>query len=411
MTELKYGLLIKVNRKQQKLSVRSLARMSGVDFSYLAKIERAQTTCHETVITSILKELKITNEGIFQYDQRVKENFDMIYNSLVYQIKDTKSLLGELRCIENELKKSLMYIDYILIVYIYNVANGISDENQIESENFLKENVDFLLAKKKALFFDYLSLRFYYDGNIQQAVHYSEKAWLIHSDGIVQAMIGYHMGMYLANKGEIIEALDYYRKAKALFDEDGNMIRSFHCQMAVANAFSLLGKNKKAIALYEHLELISEQLILKNGDKSLLYTNLSWFCLLENNYLSSIYYNEIAIKYDKSLVNYLYFVWSYLSLIKKAKCLSWIENYKENINKLDCECVEHNLIFAVEKWIQEDFNEHDILGLLKQAKEENSKKMVEFLYKIVIEFYTRNNQFVKLSQIYFEYVNYLKIEL
>lgn len=113
MEDMSVGLVIKLNRKYQQYSVRTLAKMSGVDFSYLAKIERGQIIAHESVIASILRELKLTDEELYKYNKQMVETFDLIYSYLVYQIKDAKPLIDELVSIEGHLQRSLRYIDFV----------------------------------------------------------------------------------------------------------------------------------------------------------------------------------------------------------------------------------------------------------------------------------------------------------
>lgn len=407
MEDMSVGLVIKLNRKYQQYSVRTIAKMSGVDFSYLAKIERGQIIAHESVIASILRELKLTDEELYKYDKQVAATFDLIYSYLVYQIKDAKPLIDELVSIEGHLQRSLRYIDFVLVYYIYQITNGITDPKQTEIEGFLNENITFLVSKHQAMFYDYLGLRCYCDSDIQQAIIYLEKARIINSDCMVQAMIAYHLGMVLASKNDLIASLESYRKAKVLFDEDGNMIRSFYCQMAMTNVYSSLGKNKKAITMAEHLLVTSEQLVLKNEDKALLLSNLSWFYLLDENYNAAVYTNELALQFEVSIVNCFYFVWSCYKLNNKAKCFFWIEKSKTIRAKIDFDCVELNLIFEIEKWVDGDINEENLLYLLNEAKVENSKKMVGFILKILMEFYQGINQIEKLNRIQSEYIELL----
>lgn len=409
MDNLKYGLLIKLNRKNQKLSVRSLAKQSGVDFSYLAKIERGQIIAHETVINSILRELKISEEEIFRYDQKVEESFHLIYRSIVYQVNDTMPLIEELIRMEERLRKSLRYIDFVLIIYIYQIANEMTDSKQEEIEGFLSDNLQFLSSTQQAMFYDSLALRCLRDANISDAIAYIEKARLLNSDESLQPMIDYHKGMFLANQGEFFEALESYRKAKILFDEDMNMIRSFYCQMAMANSYSLLGKNEKAIDMAKHMLVMAEQLVLKSEDKALLLSNLTWFYIVDSDYFMAIQYNELATQNQIGLVNYFYFVWSYYCLVNKEQCLAWIEKSKSFMDKAEHNCVELQMIFMIETWLYEDYREEELFVLLNQARAENSRRMVNLILNMVIDFYMREKQIEKLNQSYVEYMEFLSI--
>lgn len=94
-----FGQLIRQARKEQEYSQRELAKLIGVDYTYLSKLENdhASYPPSEEVIESLANYLKLNAQELKTLSGRITPDDEKVFKELVKQYQQMPALLRRMR--------------------------------------------------------------------------------------------------------------------------------------------------------------------------------------------------------------------------------------------------------------------------------------------------------------------------
>ncbi|XMB86448.1 helix-turn-helix transcriptional regulator [Mycoplasmatota bacterium WC44] len=391
------GLVIKMNRIEESMSVRFLADLIPISPTYLSNIENGLMTPRKEILERIFKVLDIEFDLSDKLISEVKLKFDEIYQNVVrFNLSEIEEGLKFLKFKEKWIKNSPALLDYQLIRYVYFVSE--IDPNEYEETRKLEEDlrqvVKQMTGKQAQLFYQYYGVRLTTDNNLKEALESFNKSQKYQSE-INQGMMDFHLGILYSKLNKSYESIEYTNNARLFFEKEMNYRRALYCRVNLADEYSRLKMYKLAEKFYRQIISISHDLKMKDIE-STGYESIAWIKLLQKDYF------EVSSCTNKSRkIN-----GSYSS--KGLLCLAWM-NYKNGDTMRSFDYIQKGLELEESVFYMNLFNilkcdivddgaldkEKLIIEAINYTKTKNELEHYEFIVNIYIEFLSNKNKYKK----------------
>lgn len=322
------GHVFKIHREVHGVKLRKLANEFSIPPSKLSGFENNKTEIPREQLRNLYSSLGIQAQFPVNAYESIEDLVKQLYHHISFVNDHKHKVYKELIKHKEYIQCTSAYIPWLLgefLYFVYNVNTEFDYGNSIKYLNLYKE---YLSSELKQIYYDTLGVYLKdtmcwdealiaFDQGIQLAV--SEET---------MAMIYYHKTMILTLKSYLTEALMYIKKSKELFDKVLNIKRAVMCSVELARIHTRLGHYNDAERIY--LQCLEAIKIVPVGKAIILYNNLSWNCLISNQYEKALDYAKQGSRISTVFAGSIHFyqAYSYWKLgnmtlakeyIKKAK--------------------------------------------------------------------------------------------
>lgn len=334
-----YSRLIRIKRREKKISSQNLSFSLHVSQQYISDIEERRKKPSKELLNEIFDKLSIN----FNDDLNIVKQVEKIFENYIEQfLMNGNNQFETIKTIVNEDKFRYSYAFSLVLIcdYIYNYLNLKKNNVDFDEEEMYK-NIVFLLNDMdplhQSILYLFRGLYFYYKNDIsnaksnylialEQASTYSGE--LI--DGIKGA-IYHNYAFLLARENKLHEAEDQMNKAITYLKSLNYLNRVVHAE----NTLSLIYMNqhqyeKAEIQLKRTLRMVNQ--INEPKYKALIYSNIASLSFLRKDYEKCIEDSLKALEYDDDF-NALYYYLS-ISYFKMDDIVN-SRKYYDLLNQLD----------------------------------------------------------------------------
>ncbi len=384
------GLYYKTIRLYKEISKKDVCEQCGISVQYLTKLEDEVNflsinpdTDHK-ILTSLgvnyFYDVEYINSFIEKFNQFVQDCFYCRDNDA---IRIFKCLNAEEATIEN----TLIFPQYILLLFIYNVLFD-KDNEQDEFIRSILKKIDFHFeGRLKQIYYLYLGIYYKNSDNLTEAYHYLKEALRIMNNNENLSMIFYHLGIIGIKRGKDLEAFVYNMKAKNLFSDLNNFVRTAQCLSHQGLVCFHLKEYSNGIQ-YCKEAIVAAKTLDNHPIIAVNYQNLSWIYLLTKQYENVIENVEKAISYGRK-DNILYFHRSFALYKLKQPMLakSWVEKgLSEILNK---RCLEYRLLKMTENILLKKKNQEkaleETIQYITHSSQQHDIDIMRLLYQELID--------------------------
>lgn len=382
MTDKMLGIRIYYERIKQGLTLRQLARKTGVSFSNINRIEKGLVNPKKESLDTILKVLKIHYRNNVLAEKVMHHTLQDLYQKILYVDYDkAKILAGNILKQESNYLASPLFIDYLIVMLIY--AQHTQDK-KVSKTLFYKACEDlepFMNEWQKEHFFMEKGLHLYFNDDRQGAYEHFTKDINKISDKQIVAMCYYVMGaIFTEDYRRYNEALYYLDLSKEIFEQYANYKRSNRAKAI-----------KQTVYIYTHrftqfIKLAEETFnYAKTYDVKDLYAytqlNMARYHIIREEYAEAIDYLE-SVKFSDPSFMFLK-VYSYFVSQRHMEALHLI-NDKFEQNKRQYSPIHQYSIEAIHNALLH--NDSDVaINKMRQAVEEafsqSNYLMIQLLVK------------------------------
>lgn len=401
MFENQIGAIIRLNRIQQNMSIRALAEAVGIEYSQLSKIERGLEFSNKLTIESIFDALDIDYQVTIDYIPICAHKVERLYHDMLYR-KQKKTITDQLDDINSATHTNGISTPVLMINLIYAILYTETDFPYESLLSILKKVEDSMTSFQKQLFYQYSGFYHYLKRDIEQALNYLEIAETLYINDSSTAMIAYQKGIIYSYRGETFEAYEHLNKAKYIFEQHHNYIRSIICSVSLANVFLLVERFDKAMEMYQELLNIYDGLLMDIEDVAMICSSMLLGALMVNDFNQ---FFKVEKKFDKEVIDYLnhninYIFYRIIALYQTKQykeCLLYIERFEAfNLN------LPRNHLIEYYKLKINAASQKRLYGTLKLNLKSLDKRhdynFVKLVLKLIIKEYEASKDYETLYQ-------------
>lgn len=323
------GAKIFLSRHQQGISLRTLAKKAGLSYSHLNRIEKNKTNPKPEKIDLILKTLDCSMIENKTWDTWFIESFlPEIYSNIYYgQYDKSKSMFKQLHQYHDYYANSKHFIDYYLVVFATIVHTLIAYDKidfYLKTCQLLKP---FMNTEQQEILI--LNQAHYYMFNkaFDVAQNYLIPNLKSFNNPHIKARAYYLMGLSITNDyTQYNQAMDYYEKAKAIFDETMNFERSHRTKTMQLRLYAYLQRKEE---FYDILADVSEYAISHQSGNmySLIQVHLALAHVMNEQYQDAL--DVLSLFTMEEGVYYFLKVYAYMRLDRSLEALKTIQKTKQ----------------------------------------------------------------------------------
>lgn len=280
--ETNYGILIRLNREYQNVSLSTLANDTGLSVGQLSKIERGYELPTEDVLNSVFEALDLDFHFIKNNMLNIHNSFLDFYHSYAYGDNEKNMLKKRNEFLEKH--HFFISVDFLLLETIYRLSeiNELVISGKILS--FLSSVIDYLNHSEKQIYYDCYGVYYKEMKKIDHAIVCLQKALDYSTNDEATSMIYYHMSMVYRMNRQLLKAYQSIIKAKELFVHGDNYIRSCFSDLMIANIYSTNGEYDEAISILKKCLIKYERLNIDLKEKATIFRNLIWIYIQIDQY-------------------------------------------------------------------------------------------------------------------------------
>lgn len=331
--------LIKIKRKEMKISTNNLAFSLNVSQQYINDIEENRKKPSRELINEIFSELDIKfNEEIY-----VVNNIEIAFEKFLNQfLLDDISQSITIESIVNNDKCRFSYAFSLILIcdYIHNFLNYKINKIDFEENKLYKHIIYFIKDMDplhQSIFYLFRGLYFFKKNNQQKAKENYLKALEQTStfstdliDGI-KGVIYYNYAFLLARENKLHDAENLMNRSITYFKSMNYLNRLVYAENELALIYMHQHQFQRAeLILKRSIRLIKQ--INRNEYWALIYYNIATLSFSERKYEKCITNSLKSLEYDNNCNSlYYYLSISYLKIGDKKNC----KIYYDILNKLD----------------------------------------------------------------------------
>lgn len=303
----KLNQLIKITRIETGLNCSQLARLTNYSASYISQLENGKMNGTNEAYEIIFKALNIDHAEALKLCEEVDNKLKTLYRNIVfYNYSLVREIYAELNSMEDKIKKTIIYPEFIVMMMAYNVL-FIHDDSMIEDAiNYLSNSYELLDYFYQQVYLDYLGLYYKHIHQYDKAIDALHKSLSIPIQNLSnQSMIYYHLAAIYEKKNKLVSALNNNNKALDLFLQEKNVKRQLFTQVHIANILSRIGD-------YDEAQLNYDQLLTQFYEYGFTefipntLSNASWNAIKNKDYNRALDYlkKEIDENYNNPFSNF-----------------------------------------------------------------------------------------------------------
>lgn len=400
-----YGILIRINREKQNLSLKFLSEISGVSLGHISKIEREIETATKEMISYLFEALCIDLNSTIEKMETIQDDFWEIYHRIVY-FESKNNVTNALNNF-NKKYEDFESVERLLANFIYYLTYDIQLDKCKDCIHFLKIVIDYIEPSYRQLFYDYYGLYFKEKKHIDKAIYFLEKSLKIDNNKTITSMTLYHIGMVYRKNNQILKSYSSMSKAKTLFLHSNNFVRICMTDMVIANIHSTNGEYKEAILLLKECLKNFNRMNVSIHEVSKVYLTMIWIYILSDDYQSA---RDIIDQLDHNILtiienNDTFILYRIILHVHFKENMSATKLCKNYFSKYDENSLNHNFIMYYYYLIHE--NKAKRIKYLNQCKTLIGKSSCiidyRFLFKLLNKECTTDKQAAQLKDYLMNY--------
>lgn len=330
--EIRY--LIRLVRKERKISQKELGQMTGISHQIISRYEKGAEIPTEEKLQLILSMLEIDYNKIELFKEEIDDLFDRFLEDLFFRKENFKIYLNKIKSNMAHYRHSFNYFKIRIIEFVCAVLTNNFDEIDKTISNIERLDVDD--SKVLQIYYEYKGYYLLKRKRTKEGLEYLEEAKLQRYDEKAIAMIHYHMSF--AYNYEWLRKTDaeYLIDAKNIFQKYCSLKRVSDCEMILGNYYSTYRNFRKAMQSYKNrLNLLELE---KNDKEDLMntYSTIAYVYIEQKQYKKALEATDKICEYGRiEARDHLYYIWCYYKLGEMSNANSWI--VKMNRLNLDCE--------------------------------------------------------------------------
>lgn len=330
--EIRY--LIRLVRKERKISQKELGQMTGISHQIISRYEKGAEIPTEEKLQLILSMLEIDYNKIELFKEEIDDLFDRFLEDLFFRKENFKIYLNKIKSNMAHYRHSFNYFKIRIIEFVCAVLTNNFDEIDKTISNIERLDVDD--PKVLQIYYEYKGYYLLKRKRTKEGLEYLEEAKLQRYDEKAIAMIHYHMSF--AYNYEWLRKTDaeYLIDAKNIFQKYYSLKRVSDCEMILGNYYSTYRNFRKAMQSYKNrLNLLELE---KNDKEDLMntYSTIAYVYIEQKQYKKALEATDKICEYGRiEARDHLYYIWCYYKLGEMSNANSWI--VKMNRLNLDCE--------------------------------------------------------------------------
>ncbi|WP_302951579.1 helix-turn-helix domain-containing protein [Holdemania filiformis] len=370
---------IELNWKQEAFA-KSLP-MANSSFSEMERGLRPITEELYKTITTKLELPSLTNEWL----EEQKIIMDLIKEKLYfYEYEEASRLIKKLQKQNDFLNNSLLFLEYNLTLFIYNVT--FNNSMELRKIKVLKTYQDCLDSIQNYQFILYQGIAEKNKLKLDQAMKcFQVLLELPYTVKYYTDLLYYHVAICFIQIGHLTLAHNFNKKADALFKEEGNFQRIAYTMMHEAIIYSQENHPEEAGKIYKKL--------LKTYSKHLSdHTVNTILCNAGNNYVN-------ATQYDKAQNIYKQLKPGWQNIPEIFYGIAWTLLQTDQHDKLD-EFLKYSKQYPKNKFIK------DMLEIINLQRKSNNEKEIETKLKACEKYLNREGSSEGMIFIYEQLIQY-----
>lgn len=366
MSKIDYASLIKVNRLYQGINAVALSQKTGIEKTYLNRVEHAQQKLDSERLIPLLEGLNIHYVYVEKYYDSFQKECEAIQHDIIYASR-TEVISKKIQALKKKMERHFVTVDLLLLSYSFYISLNQNYGVICQYEKILAKCVDLMNDRQKRLFFLYCATHASDLRNVERAHQLLQTARKIGGQDDLSGMIARveMVNLYLSNR--LLEAYQCNQKARMYFAKDNNYYRLAQCSALEGNIYFFLWRYEQAIQLYQDVIERMKQLNGGVDDYAFCYLNIHLCFIAQQKYKEAeAFYSE----WDEELRDFLlkndtflmHLAIMYLKLNNKYMCNECIKKFK---TKEKHTRIQTLLMKYVES--KNDAFEIELLDLLKEA--------------------------------------------
>ena len=389
-----FGKFVKYERIHQNISLNELARIVGIDASYLSAIENGKKCPSMFIVDSLQDALDIK----FNFDKETEDEgielFVSLYKALHYEEDSTKDYYEKLK--SERYSYSFAYPYVILGDILYNVCliDSCIDREKIAILKDIAKHED---SSFRIIVSDYELMTLHdshtndeiidlYKATIQTIDH-NETGYLLKS--LPFGMFYLHAAEYFSNHGAIVDSINATNKALEVF-QNQIYVEGLSAAKGFKAANYVLLKDYKS-AIREYNELAETPLFSKNSTLvAACYQNIGSILFDSHQYEKALDYFGRALSLDKdNKHSRIYIILIYYKLCDERlnDALIQFKHFPDSLTG--------HVISLIEAILKND--DHIIFDLFDKIKSEKKSDLTEIVAKILFDHFYQRKMFKEAS--------------
>lgn len=347
------GMLIRVNRIAQNMSIRSFAHFIGIEYSQLSKIERGIESSNEDTIQAIFDGLDIDMTGLDDFLEESRK-INSRFLTEVYFFHDITHV-EDLKLSLDQLTKDYALSHYALIDYLLYYLAKSDTEKMTKCVQILNEIISFAsLQDCQTIYHSLAHYEYLLDhyADAEELIVQADKNFI---NNRRHALILCQHGLIQMSTGKLFEAHDALSQAKELFESENNLTRSFMCKIYLSEILIAVGKYEDALNTYQELLKLNKTLSISPVFVTRIYVGMFYIYAYQQDFTSFFeLYHHLDEKTIDRLKRYSIFyallIYSLYSTNQIDICKKIIRSYR-NIKKglVDQLMIEYYRLLALNK--------------------------------------------------------------
>lgn len=319
--EIRY--LIRLVRKERKISQKELGQMTGISHQIISRYEKGAEIPTEEKLQLILSMLEIDYNKIELFKEEIDDLFDRFLEDLFFRKENFKIYLNKIKSNMAHYRHSFNYFKIRIIEFVCAVLTNNFDEIDKTISNIERLDVDD--PKVLQIYYEYKGYYLLKRKRTKEGLEYLEEAKLQRYDEKAIAMIHYHMSF--AYNYEWLRKTDaeYLIDAKNIFQKYYSLKRVSDCEMILGNYYSTYRNFRKAMQSYKNrLNLLELE---KNDKEDLMntYSTIAYVYIKQKHYKKALEATDKICEYGRiEARDHLYYIWCYYKLGDMSNANSWI---------------------------------------------------------------------------------------
>ena len=370
---------IELNWKQEAFA-KSLP-MANSSFSEMERGLRPITEELYRTISNKLELPSLTTDWLAEQSTLMNLIKEKLY---FFQYEEASVLYTKLEKQNDILNNSLLFLDYNLTLFIYNIT--FNNGKELKRIKFIKTYQDCLNSVQNYQFILYQGIAEKNKLKLDQAMDFFQTLLnLPYTVKYYTDLLYYHAAICLIQIGHLTLAHNYNKKADTLFKEEGNFQRIAYTMMHEAIIYSHENHPEEAGKIYDKL--------LKTYSKQLSDQTINMIlCNARNNYVNATQYNKAENIYKQLRPG-----WQNIPEIFYG--IAWTLLQTDQYDKLD-EFLEYSKQYPKNKFIK------DMLEIINLQRKSNHEKEIEIKLKACEKYLNREGSSEGMIFIYEQLIQY-----
>lgn len=392
--EIRY--LIKLVRKERKISQKDLGLMTGISHQIISRYEKGAEIPTKEKLQLILNILEIDYNKIEVFKEEIDDLFDRFLEDLFFRKENFNIYLNKIQSNMAHYRHSFNYYKIRIIEFVCAVLTNNFDEIDKTMSNIERLDVDD--PKVLQIYYEYKGYYLLKRKKTKEGLEHLEKAKLQRYDEKAIAMIHYHMSF--AYNYEWLRKTDaeYLIDAKNVFQKYYSLKRVSDCEMILGNYYSTYRNFQKAMQSYKNRLNLLELEKDNKEDFINIYSTIAYVYIEQKQYKKALEAMDKVYEYGRiDKRGHLHYIWCYYKLGDMSNANSWI--VKMNRLNLDRELKMlwsfFEMIVAQYDKIPSDRLMEKAIKVYEYYKNQEDLDLSLFYVDIVIEFLEKRSEYKK----------------